>query len=458
MTKVDLIVIGAGPGGYETAVRAAKAGLHTAIVEAEKPGGTCLNVGCIPTKCFCRNAEMLRNMKEADVFGMENVSFTFNMRKVVERKNQVVASLVSGIETLLKQPLITYVHGTATFTGPHSIHVENAGDTAGESIDEDYEADYIIIATGSSTKLLPIPGKDLPKVLTSTEMLDLTEVPKRLCVIGGGVIGMEFASIFNTFGSKVTVLEYCKDILPNIDSDIAKRLKASFKGQGIDIINNAAVNEIEDKGDAYSVGYELKSARQSVEADIVLMAVGRGANTASLNLENAGIECDRRGIITNDDFETNVPGVYAIGDVNGKCQLAHAATFQGLHTLNLILGKEDLVRFDIIPAAVFTYPEAATVGVTSDFCKRNGMKFNAHKGFFRANGKALAMNETDGMVKILTDEENKIIGAHIFGPHAADLIQEITTLVNKNGKLSDLAQTVHAHPTLGEVVMNAAET
>lgn len=457
MIKTDLIIIGAGPGGYETAVRAAKAGLNTVIIEADKVGGTCLNVGCIPTKSFCRNAELLRNLKEADVLGVENVSYTFNMQKVVERKNQVVATLSAGIETLLKQPLITFVKGKATFTGKHSIHVENACNINGENVDNDFEADHIIIATGSVTKFLPIPGKDLPKVLTSTEMLNLTEIPSKLCVIGGGVIGMEFASIFNAFGSEVTVLEFCKEILPNIDSDITKRLKASFKSQGINIINNAAVNCIEDKGCCYSVGYELKGTQQSVDADIVLMAVGRGANTSSLGLENAGIETDRRGIITNDDFETNVSGVYAIGDVNGKCQLAHAASFQGFHTLNHILGKEDEIRFDIIPAAVFTYPEAAMVGVTSDYCKQNGIGCTAHKGFFRANGKALAMNETDGMVKILTDENDTIIGASLFGPHAADLIQEIAALMNKNAKLSDLAQIVHAHPTLGEVVMNAAE-
>ena len=458
MVKADLIIIGAGPGGYETAVRAAKAGLNTVIIEAAKVGGTCLNVGCIPTKCFCRNAEIVRNLKEAEALGIENVSYSFNMQKVVERKDQVVGTLITGIESLLKHPMITRVQGQATFTGEHQVHVENACNADGESIETDYEADNIIVATGSVTKFLPIPGKDLPKVLTSTEMLSLTEIPKRLCVIGGGVIGMEFASIFNAFGSEVTVLEYCKEILPNIDSDITKRLKASFKGQGINIINNAAVNCIEDKGNCYTVGYELKGAQQSVDADIVLMAVGRAANTASLQLEKAGIATDRRGIVTNDNFETNVPGVYAIGDVNGKCQLAHAASFQGLHALNHILGKEDNIRLDIMPAAVFTFPEAATVGVTSDYCKENGIQATAHKSFFRANGKALAMNESDGMVKILTDENDTIIGAHVFGPHAADLIQEIAALMNKGAKLSELAQIVHAHPTLGEVMMNAAQS
>lgn len=448
MQQVDLIIIGAGPGGYETAVKAAHAGLKTVIAEMDKVGGTCLNVGCIPTKCFCKNAELLSELSEAELLGIKRLSCDgIDMKKVVERKNEVVNTLVSGIEMLLKHPNIIRANGKARFVDAKTIEV---------TANEQYTAPNIIIATGSVTKFLPIPGKDLPKVLTSTEMLDITEIPKRLAVIGGGVIGMEFASIFNAFGSEVTVLEYCKEILPNFDADIAKRLKASLKGKGINIINNAAVNGIKDEGDHYSVTYMLKEKEESVDADIVLMAVGRGANTASLNLEDVGIQTDRRGIVTDDDFRTSVEGIYAIGDVNGKCQLAHAASFQGQHVLNVILGKKDNIRLDIMPAAVFTNPEAATVGLTAEYCKENGINAKAHKAFFRANGKALAMNESDGMVKILTDEDDCIIGCHMYGPHSADLIQEIAALMNKGAKLSELADIVHAHPTLGEVILNAA--
>ena len=254
----------------------------------------------------------------------------------------------------------------------------------------------------------------------------------------------------------MTVLEFCKEILPNFDSDISKRLKASLKGKGINIINNAAVNGIKDEGDHYSVTYMLKEQEEAVEADIVLMAVGRAANTQSLNLEDIGIETDRRGIVTDDDFRTNVEGIYAIGDVNGKCQLAHAASFQGQHALNVILGHKDNIKLDIMPAAVFTSPEAATVGLTADYCKANGINAKAHKSFFRANGKALAMNESDGMVKILTDDNDRIIGCHLYGPHSADLIQEVAALMNKDATLADLQDIVHAHPTLGEVILNAA--
>ncbi|MBQ7742806.1 MAG: dihydrolipoyl dehydrogenase [Bacteroidaceae bacterium] len=446
MQQADLIIIGAGPGGYETAVKAAHAGLKTVIAEKDNLGGTCLNVGCIPTKCFCKNAELVSELKEAELLGIKAQYSPVNMQQVVARKNEVVSTLVSGIEALLKHPNIIRANGKAKFVDAKTIEVEG----------ETYTAPNIIIATGSVTKFLPIPGKDLPKVLTSTEMLDITEVPQRLAVIGGGVIGMEFASIFNAFGSEVTVLEYCKEILPNFDADIAKRLKASLKGKGINIINNAAVNGIKDEGDHYAVTYMLKDKEESVDTDIVLMAVGRGANTASLNLEDVGIETDRRGIVTDDDFRTNVDGIYAIGDVNGKCQLAHAASFQGQHVLNVILGKKDNIRLDIMPAAVFTNPEAATVGLTAEYCKENGINAKAHKSFFRANGKALAMNESDGMVKILTDEDDTIIGCHMYGPHSADLIQEIAALMNKDAKLSELADIVHAHPTLGEVILNAA--
>ncbi len=457
MQRADLIIIGAGPGGYETAVKAAHAELKTVIIERGNLGGTCLNVGCIPTKCLCKNAELISELKEAENLGISSLSYgEIDMDKVVDRKDEVVRTLISGIEALLKSPNITRVTGTARFADGHTISVDNALDTKGEPTETEYTAPNIIIATGSVTKFLPIPGKDLPRVLTSTEMLDLREVPGRLVVIGGGVIGMEFASIFNSFGSQVTVLEYCKEILPNFDSDIAKRLKASLKGKGIAIVNNAAVDGIEDHGDHYDVTYMLKEQQQSVEADLVLMAVGRAANTGSLNLDDVGIETDRRGIVTDADFRTTVEGVYAIGDINGKCQLAHAASFQGQHVLNVIMGKADSIRLDIMPAAVFTNPEAAMVGLTAEQCKAGGIEAKAHKSFFRANGKALAMNETDGMVKILTDSNDRIIGCHMFGPHSADLIQEVAALMNKEATLADLRDIIHAHPTLGEVILSAS--
>lgn len=448
MQQADLIIIGAGPGGYATAVKAAKAGLRTVVIESGRLGGTCLNVGCIPTKCLCKNAELISELKDAELMGVEGLQFSgFNIRKAMERKNEVVNTLVGAIDSLFQSNGVICVQGTAQFHNAHTVAV-------GE---EEFSAPNIIIATGSVTKFLPIEGKDLPCVLTSTELLDLDYVPKRLCIIGGGVIGLEFASIFNAFGSDVTVLEFCKEVLPNFDTDIAKRLKASLNRRGINIINNAAVNSITQSGTVSYVGYEMKGKQQQVETDIVLMAVGRAANVSSLNLQDIGIATDRRGIVTDKDLRTNVEGVWAVGDVNGKCQLAHAAEFQGQHVLNVILGKKDHINLDIIPAAVFTRPEAAMVGLTTEQCKQQGIPVKAHKAFFRANGKALAMNETDGLVKILADDEEKILGCHILGPHAADLIQEVAVLMNNGGTLADLRDIVHAHPTLSEVVLSAAQ-
>lgn len=464
MLKTDLIIIGAGPGGYETAIHAAKKGLQTVIIEKARVGGTCLNVGCIPTKCFCKNAEMMESLKDAERMGITGLKYDgLDMQKVLDRKNEVVNTLVSGIEGLFKTNGVISVKGTAWFKDAHTIVVADAKDTDGNATETEYTAPNIIIATGSVTKFLPIEGKDLPRVLTSTEMLDLQYVPNRLTIIGGGVIGMEFASIFNAFSSKVTVLEFCKEILPNFDVDIAKRLKQSLTKKGINIINNAAVNKIVDEGDHYSVGYMQKDKQQSVDADIVLMAVGRAANLASLNLDDIGIQTDRRGIVTDDNLSTNIPGIWAIGDVNGKCQLAHAASFQGEKVLQKILGEVVTINLDIMPAAVFTNPEVAMVGMTTEQIKAQGITPKAHKAFFRANGKALAMDETDGLVKILTDDNGFILGCHILGPHAADLIQEVATLMDAGqlggeaAALIDISNAIHAHPTLGEVVLNAAQ-
>lgn len=442
----NIIIIGAGPGGYETAVHAAKQGLSVTIFEERKPGGTCLNEGCIPTKSFCKNAEIMEQLKEAEVYGIEHLSYSFDFRKVVERKNQVVETLGMGIESLMKHKLITYVNAKALLKDAHTV-------IAGG---EEYSADDVIIATGSVTKLLPVPGLDLPGVLTSKEMLDIDHVPARLCVIGAGVIGLEFASIFHRFGSKVTMIEYAKEILPNFDTDIAKRLKQTLGKRGIEIINQAKVCGVEQREGSLAVLYEYKGERKACEADTVLVAVGRAANVNALNLLDVGVEYSPKGIVVDENMQTSLPHVYAIGDVNGRCMLAHAATFQGLRALNHIFGKTDRIRLDIVPAAVFTSPEAAMVGLTEEQCKEKGMALTVKKSFFRANGKALAMNEPDGFCKVLvSSEDGLIVGCHLFGAHAADLIQEVAALMNKRATLEEFTQVIHGHPTLGEVVQSA---
>jgi len=446
----DLIIIGAGPGGYETAVEAAREGLNVAVVEKGHPGGTCLNVGCIPTKCLCRNAEVLEDVKNAERYGISCSPVAFDLAKAVARKDEVVEKLRAGIGSLMQQPGITLWQGEARFApssepGVHVIKVSEA----------ELRAPKVILALGSTTKFLPVEGAHSEGVVTSTEMLSLTEVPRRLCIIGGGVIGLEFASIFRSFGAEVCVVEYCKEVLPAFDKDIAKRLRTSLKKRGIAFKTGAAVTAIRETPEgAKLVEYDEKGKIASTEADLVLMAVGRVANVEAMNLSEAGIAVGRRGIEVDEHLQTNVPGVYAVGDVNGLLQLAHAATFQGKVALAHLLGRDSGIRLDICPAAVFTVPELAMVGQTEEQLTQAGTPYEVHKAFYRANGKALAMEADDGMMKVLTAPDGKILGAHILGAHAADLIHEAAVVMSLGGTLRRLQDTVHAHPTLSEILLS----
>lgn len=444
-----LLIIGAGPGGYETALLAARKGIEVTLIEKGPVGGTCLNEGCIPTKAFCRHAQMLDELEEAETLGIKNLNYTFDFQTAVDRIEQIVGQLRQGVEGLLRHKLIHCIEGTARFVDAHTVQVN----------EQTYAADHIIIATGSVPQILPIPGNNLPGVITSREILNLKQIPKRLCVIGAGVIGLEFASIFNSFGSQVTVLEYCKEILPRFDTDLAKRLKQSLGKRGIEIQTQAQVQKIEKAEDgSLKVSFMKKEKEEQTEADYVLMAVGRRANTESLNLDDIGIAYNKRGIEVDENMQTSLPHIYAIGDINGRQMLAHAATFQGVRALNHILGENDSLDLNIIPAAVFTQPEAATVGLTEEDCKAQNIPYRCHKSFFRANGKAVCLNETDGFCKLLSHKENgKILGGHLFGPHAADLIQEITVLIQRQATIGELSNIVHAHPTLGEVILEASK-
>ena len=463
---MKIIIIGAGPGGYETALLAAKRGVEVILVESGHVGGTCLNEGCIPTKSFCRNAEVLDELRDAEAFGVTGLSYDFDFKAVAARKNAVVEQLRGGVEGLLGHKLITLVRGKASFKDQHTISVIPSDPSVIPSEAEgrvekslEYSADYIIIATGSVSASLPIPGADLPGVLTSREILDLEEVPSRLCVIGGGVIGLEFASVFRSFGSEVTVLEYFKDILPRFDSDLSKRLKQSLGKRGIEINTQAQVTGITiDDTSVYKVSYTRKGKEETVEADKVLMAVGRKANVDSLNLADAGIEFTPRGIVVDDrTMQTNVPHIYAIGDINGKMMLAHAATFQGIVALDHIMGIENNIDLSVMPAAVFTTPEAASVGMTEDECKEAGRSVKCLKSFFRANGKAVTMAQTDGFCKLVVDAETgEILGCHLFGPHASDIVQEACALISRKATIEQFKDIIHTHPTLTEVLQSAA--
>ena len=430
---MKLIIIGGGPGGYETAIEASKRGLETTLITDGPLGGTCLNEGCIPTKTFCYFAETVS----------EGLLPPEAMAVLQERKNTVLSQLQGGIASMLKK--VQVVQGRARFVDAHTVEVNG----------ERLSADKFIIATGSVGAVLPIPGAEL--CVGSREMLELTSVPRRLCVIGGGVIGLEFAGIFRSFGSEVSVLEFCPGILPRFDEDLAKRLKLSLKKRGIAIETSAQVKAVERGDNGLTVRYMLKEQECSVEADTVLMAVGRRANFAELGLEAAGVECSKRGIVVDGRMRTDVPGIYAVGDVTGGIMLAHYASFQGKRALNDICGvAEDGIRFDICPAAVFTVPEVATVGLTEEECKAKGIDYKAHKSMYGGNGKAVSMDAAEGFAKVLTEgPEGRILGAHIMGAHASDLIHEAAVLMNMDATLTQARSVIHAHPSLSEVLQAA---
>ncbi|MBO4785466.1 MAG: dihydrolipoyl dehydrogenase [Prevotella sp.] len=430
--KSDIIIIGSGPGGYQAAAYAAKNGLSVIIIEERHAGGTCLNEGCIPTKTLCHEAEVLETLRSA------SPSACIDYARLKQRLEEVITQLRSGVEQLMSMPGITFVQGHAAFKDAHTIVVNG----------EEYTSDKIIIATGSKPKMPPHCDIDANMVSTSTEVLQLDHLPESIVIVGAGVIGMEFASIFNSFGSEVTVIEFLKECLPSVDGDIAKRLRKSMEKRGITFHMQSAVKRI----DAGGVTFERKGKEETVSAETVLVATGRRPNTEGLCLEAAGVAYTPQGITTDDDMHTSVEGIYAIGDVNGRQMLAHAATMQGHKVVNEILGKPSGIRLDIMPAAVFTRPEAACVGPSEDYCKENGIGYTCRKAFFRSNGKAVTMGETDGMLKLLADDNDKIIACHCYGPHAADIVQEISALMCRDTTVSQLADMVHIHPTLGEIV------
>lgn len=428
--KTDIIIIGSGPGGYRTASYALQQGKQVVIIEKAEAGGTCLNSGCIPTKCLAHDAEA-------------NAS---DFPAAAERKRNVMDQLRQGIEQLLSAPGITLVRGEATFKDARTVTVDGT----------DYEADDIIIATGSSSKMPPVEGIDNPRVITSTEALNFQTLPAEIVIIGAGVIGMEFASILSRFGAKVSVIEYLKECLPVIDKDIAKRVRKQIeKLQGVTFYMDSAVKAINDNEVVFVSNKNGKETRLECPACPVLIATGRKPNIEGLNLEAAGVEYSPKGITVNDNMLTSVPHIYAIGDVTGRQMLAHAATFMGFRAVNAIVGKADKIRFDIMPSAIFTYPEAAAVGLTEDQCKQQGIECRALKGYYRANGKALAIDEPEGMVKLIAGADGRILGCTSYGAHSADIVQEVTAYMNCNATVADIAYSVHIHPTLSEILQDA---
>lgn len=452
-----LIVIGAGPGGYETAVEARRRGFEVILVTSGKLGGTCLNQGCIPTKCFCHDARTGASLSE-----------------MVARKRLVVEKLGSGVEQMLKG--VEIIRGIARVADERTVLV---WPTEEESIQNQtsaenepalsLKADKIIIATGSHTAWLRIPGADtVAGVLSSTDILNLEEQPQRLTVIGGGVIGLEFASIFNSLGSEVTVIEYCRNILPNLDSDIAKRLRQILSKRGVRFILGAAVTSIQASGEGQQVNYLAGDETGSIESDKVLMACGRVPDVRAA-YGCKGLEFNRKGIVVDENMQTSLKGVYAVGDVNGKMMLAHAAVFQGKVALNHICESEGLpvhsrIRQDIMPSAVFTCPPLSSVGLSEEACKERGIEYKVFKSLYGASGMALASDCGEGICKVLAAKPGQkgfrdwqILGCHIVGENAPDLISEVSVLMNYDATVDELSDIIHPHPSFSELILNAVK-
>lgn len=437
MNEYDLIVIGAGPGGYTAAARAALMRQKVLLIERDELGGTCLNRGCIPNKALCRSAEVAMTVADASAFGVGTESSGVDFATVMARKDSVVAELRQGVETVLRD--VTVVKGDARFESPHIIEVGN----------EHYTAPRIIIATGSRPAYLDLPGKEL--AMDSDYLLAMHSLPKSIIIIGGGVIGMEFASIFSAFGVDVTVIEYCKEILPPFDSDIAKRLRMSMRRRGVKFITSAKVTYLADKGDdVIEVGYETKGKACSALAQQVLMAVGRKP-VIPQGLEALGVKMNGHSIDVDENMQTSLAGVYAIGDVNGICMLAHAAEAQGL----VALGLRTLPK--VVPSAVFTVPECAMAGITEQQAQQLGLDYRVGQSSFRANGKAMAIGEPDGVAKVIADMQGRLLGVHICGAHAADIVQEAVLAISSGLSVGQMLDAVHGHPTLGEALKDALE-
>jgi len=446
----DLVIIGGGPGGYEAAIRGAQLGAKVTLIEEDKMGGTCLNRGCIPTKSLYKNAETVRSLKNMDEYGISLTGYDFNMEKVQERKNEVVNKLVSGIDQLLKGNGVEVIKGKASFKGARIIEVITENGT------EEITAAYIIIATGSSPSAVPVPGIDLKGVVTSDEILNFEQVPKSLAILGGGVVGVEFAGIFASLGAQVTIIEFLPKILYRLDDELSKKLTVYLKKQGVKIMTGSALKEVQSFDDGLKVIVGSDKGISELACDCLLTAAGRKPNLEGLNLELSGIEYDKKGIKVDENYKTSVEGIYAIGDVIGGVMLAHVASEEGKACVENICGHNSKVDYNAVPSCVFTFPEAASVGMTEDEAKGNNVEYIVGKSMFGANGKALTMGEGEGFVKVLAEKEShKIIGVHIMGPHASDMVHEGSLAIHNGLTVEDIKESVFAHPTLSEVFYEA---
>ena len=455
-SDTSVIVIGGGPGGYVAAIRAAQLGAKVTVIEKEHLGGTCLNVGCIPTKCLLHSAELVEDIKnQGKEIGVEVEGVKVNFPQVIKHKNDISKKLTSGIAGLFKMNKVKKIDGEASFVAPGKLSVKKADGTT-----EEMTADAIIVATGSVNSQPPIPGlKENPNCIDSTGALSLEALPKSMIVIGGGVIGLELACAYAAFGTKITVVEAMDHMLPMLDGDLTKIGVEHMKKMGMEFNLECPVQSVEPSPVGAKVVCKNKAGETvSFEAEKVLVAIGRKANTASLNLEAGKLDNDRGRIIVNDKMETSVPGVYAIGDcVFGHAQLAHTASAMGEVAAENIMGIPAVYDEKTNPTCVYIEPEAASVGLTEEQCKAQGIEYKVGKFPMAANGKALILNGGEGLVKIIAGKEyGEILGMHIIGPRATDLICEGALAIRLEATADELISTIHSHPTVTETIREAA--
>lgn len=445
----DLIVIGGGPGGYTAAIRAAQLGLRTALVERDAVGGTCLNRGCIPTKALIHAAERYEEMRECETFGLRAEGVSFDYPAMCERRDHVVGQLREGVERLLKGNKVERITGTARLLGPGRVQV-------GEEV---LEGTNILIAAGSRPALPPVPGLDLPGVLTSDDLLTGDRFYQRLAIIGGGVIGMEFAGLYQALGAEVTVLEALDRILPTLDRELSQNLSMLMKKKGVRLCAGARVERVERGPGGLVCTYTVKDRTETVTADAVLVATGRRANTDGLCAPEVDLGLERGAIPVDDRFQTCVPGIYAIGDaVKGSIQLAHAAAAQGINAVSILAGKEPPIDLSVVPSCVYVRPEMASVGRTEAQCKEAGIPVKTAKYLTGSNGRSLIAGAGRGFIKVVYDgESGAVLGAQLLCERATDLVGEFASAVSRGETLEDMARVIRAHPTFAEAVGEAAE-
>ncbi|MBE0431549.1 MAG: dihydrolipoyl dehydrogenase [Dehalococcoidia bacterium] len=447
MSEKDVVVIGGGPGGYVAAIHAAHLGAQVALIEKDRLGGTCLNWGCIPTKALVRSVEVLLEAKRANEFGIEIGSIKADLPRIMARKRGIVDRLVGGVEQLMKANKISVHRGTGRILSPRLVRVD----------DTEIATRRIIIATGSESAPLPIEGANLPGVLATDDILQLEELPESLVVIGGSHVGAEFASIFSALGTKTTIVKRRPLLLEPVDEEIGRRFAQGLSKQGIRVIIGAAVKAIKKEGALLKVVWDTPEGEQGVEGQAVLMATGRRPYSEGLGLSELGVKMERGAIEVNERLETAVEGVYAIGDVLGKHMLAHVASYEGEIAAENAMGGGRQADYRAVPTCVFTFPVVAGVGMTEKEAKEGDIPHKVSKFPFLACGRAVAMDETAGIVKMICHAESgKVLGLHVMGPHADDLIAEGALAVQLGATARDIAHTIHAHPTLPEAVHEAA--